>query len=221
MIKSSKSSRTGTRERIVAASREYFLKNGHRGVTMEELAEIVGVSKKTLYVYFPTKLAILEAVMDLQFTMLFDTLEAVRAANEDNPVECIEAVFAKWQEILSQVQPVFWRDLHLDGHGFLKQTEERRLKVVHEIFERIMRDGVEKGDFRNDICLGINAEVMLAAIEGLMRSERLARANLITKELIPAFVRQMIEGSLSDEGRRKLNAVKAAKQSTAKNHEQS
>jgi AcrR family transcriptional regulator len=216
-----KGGKSETRDRIIAASREYFFKNGHRGVTMEELAEVVGVSKKTLYVYFPTKLAILEAVMDLQFTMLFDTLEAVRVENEDTPIECLEAVIAKWQEILSQIQPVFWRDVHLDARNFLESTEVRRRKIVHGIFERIIRDGIEKGDFTSDSNPETGAEIMLAAIEGLIRSERLAQMGFTTRELIMMFVRRMIEGSLSDEGRKKLNAARAAKPSTSYNHEQS
>jgi AcrR family transcriptional regulator len=200
-----------TRERIVAASREYFFRNGHRGVTMEELAEIVGVSKKTLYVYFPTKLAILEAVMGMQFELLFDTLESVLTANAENPVVCIEAVISKWQEMLAFVQPVFWRDVHLDAHNFLQNTEQYRVKIVHGIFGRIIRDGIEKGYFMSDPNPETKVEIMLAAIEGIVRSRRLAHHGLTTKESILAFVRWLMVGSLSDKGRAELEAVNAGK----------
>jgi AcrR family transcriptional regulator len=214
------STRPETRARIVAASREYFFKNGHRGVTMEALAEVVGVSKKTLYVYFPTKLAILEAAMDMQFTILFESLESVRAANEENPIVCFEAVFAKWQEILVEIQPVFWRDVHLDARHFLESTESRRLKIVHGIFGRIIRDGIAKGDFKSDLSPELGTEVMLAAIEGIIRSERLAKTAIPMKELILGFVRRTTEGCLTGEGHKKLQAVQAAKLLAADNHEQ-
>ena len=211
----SSSTKCATRDRIVAVSREFFLKNGHRGVTMEELAGIIGVSKKTLYVYFPTKLAILEAVMDTQFEMVFNTLEAVRAENEANTIVCFEAVIARWQEFLATVQPVFWRDVHLDAHHFLQSTEQRRLKIVHGIFERIIRDGIAKGDFVYDANPEVGSEILLGAIEGLVRSERLAQMGFTTKELILMFIRRIFEGSLTDQGREKLKELKAAKHSKA------
>src|SRR4051812_8036168 len=51
------------RERIVAASRRYFLVQGFRRVTMAELADELGISKKTLYTYFRGKTELLEAML--------------------------------------------------------------------------------------------------------------------------------------------------------------
>ena len=43
--------------RIVAAARRYFLAHGFRGVTMDDLAAELGMSKKTLYAHFSSKAA--------------------------------------------------------------------------------------------------------------------------------------------------------------------
>ena len=50
-------------ERITAAARGHFLRHGFRAVTMDDLAAEMGVSKKTLYVHFPTKGELLKAVV--------------------------------------------------------------------------------------------------------------------------------------------------------------
>ena len=55
------------RERIVAGGRRHFFANGFRGVTMEDLAEELGMSKKTLYAHFPSKTSLLQAVMVSKF----------------------------------------------------------------------------------------------------------------------------------------------------------
>src|SRR3954464_5186732 len=52
------------RARIVAAARQHFFAHGFRGVTMDDLAAELGMSKKTLYAHFPGKTALLQAVLE-------------------------------------------------------------------------------------------------------------------------------------------------------------
>ena len=51
------------RQRIVDAARAHFFSHGFRSVTMDDLAEELGISKKTLYAHFPGKFDLLEAVL--------------------------------------------------------------------------------------------------------------------------------------------------------------
>ena len=53
-----------TRARILAAAREHFFAHGFRRVTMDDLAQELGMSKKTLYAHFPSKTALLEAMRE-------------------------------------------------------------------------------------------------------------------------------------------------------------
>ena len=50
-----------------------FLTQGFRSVTMDDLAAELGMSKKTLYAHFPSKKALLEAIVADKF----------RSVNED------------------------------------------------------------------------------------------------------------------------------------------
>src|SRR5215216_7225296 len=55
------------RRRIVDAARVHFFSHGFRSVTMDDLAEELGISKKTLYAHFPGKIDLLEAVLADKF----------------------------------------------------------------------------------------------------------------------------------------------------------
>jgi AcrR family transcriptional regulator len=50
-------------QRIVSTARRHFFAHGFRSVTMDDLAEELGMSKKTLYASFPSKTALLRAVL--------------------------------------------------------------------------------------------------------------------------------------------------------------
>src|SRR3984893_15166390 len=74
------------RQRIVDAARSHFFSHGFRSVTMDDLAEELGISKKTLYAHFPGKIDLLEAVLTDKFAAVEATLkEVTRAHPQDFP----------------------------------------------------------------------------------------------------------------------------------------
>src|SRR5260370_42653849 len=69
------------RQRIVDAARVHFFSHGFRSVTMDDLAEELGISKKTLYAHFPGKIDLLEAVLADKFAGVEATLKEVTCAH--------------------------------------------------------------------------------------------------------------------------------------------
>jgi AcrR family transcriptional regulator len=192
-----------TREKILTLAGHYFFANGHRGVTMAELAKIAGVSRKTLYVYFPMKLLILKAVMNRLFTEVYAGLEEEKNAHPESSVTALAAVLVRWQGYLSRVQPVFWNDLRRDANEFLVSTAEKRQKIVHGIFGTIIEEGIARGEFRGDFQAHVLADIFIGAAEALIRSDRPRDMNLTPREILLMLVTLLIEGSLTDAGREK------------------
>src|SRR5260221_4621984 len=86
--------RDPVRQRIVAGARRYFFSHGFRGVTMDDLAAELGMSKKTLYAHFPSKMALLQAVM-------LDKISSVEADLERVLAEAGHGFPARLQALLS------------------------------------------------------------------------------------------------------------------------
>lgn len=55
--------RGGKKEAILAAARRLFLENGFASTSVDAVTEAAGVSKPTVYAHYPTKEALLEAVV--------------------------------------------------------------------------------------------------------------------------------------------------------------
>jgi AcrR family transcriptional regulator len=58
------------RGQIASAARKLFLEQGYAATSMDALAAEAGVSKQTLYVYFPTKLDLLRAILEDEVTAI-------------------------------------------------------------------------------------------------------------------------------------------------------
>ena len=66
-----------TRERVLAAARELFVDIGYEAATIRMIADRAGVATGSVFTTFPSKIAILRAVMDERLERLFLELDAV------------------------------------------------------------------------------------------------------------------------------------------------
>src|SRR5690349_23880337 len=99
------------RQRIVDAARTHFFSHGFRSVTMDDLAEELGVSKKTLYAHFPGKFDLLEAVLANKLAAVEATLkEVTRGRSQDFP-ETLRELLAGTKRELDEIKPPFVRDM--------------------------------------------------------------------------------------------------------------
>ena len=65
-----------TRQTIVAAAAELFRKQGYAATTMQQVAEVTGISKGNLTYHFPSKLALFEEVHRQAFEYVRDRILA-------------------------------------------------------------------------------------------------------------------------------------------------
>jgi AcrR family transcriptional regulator len=88
-----------TRAAILSASTQLFAEKGFIGASISDIAEIVGVSKSSIYHYFPSKEAILHALID-SFAKEVDGL--IQAAGKFKLDQ--KAILTEFAEILMRHQ---------------------------------------------------------------------------------------------------------------------
>ena len=67
------------REEILQAAKKLFLTEGYNATTIRRIADHVGVSAPTLYVYFQDKDAIMLALCDQTFAHLTESIDRIEA----------------------------------------------------------------------------------------------------------------------------------------------
>src|SRR5882724_5584250 len=99
------------RQRIVDAARAHFFSHGFRSVTMDDLAEELGISKKTLYAHFPGKIELLEAVLADKFASVDAKLNGIIHAHPHDFSAALHELLANMQRELDEIKPPFVRDM--------------------------------------------------------------------------------------------------------------
>jgi AcrR family transcriptional regulator len=187
--------------RIVAAARRHFFAHGFRSVTMDDLAEELGMSKKTLYASFPSKTALLRAVLLDKFGSVEADLEQISARCSSDVLRALHETLACMRRQTEEIQPPFVRDIRRERPEMFKLVESRRRALIQRYFGRIFDEGRRAGIFRKDIPAQLMIEILLGATEAIMNPPKLAEIGLTPKDGYLGIITVVLEGLLTAKGR--------------------
>ena len=136
------------RDEILRAATDLFSEKGYHEVTMEEIAEEMGVSKGTIYNYFSSK-------ENLYLEILKESFEAIEELLHEE-IENSDPATLKLRKLLATIFTFYRRNLKVlrilsrDETHLLKEhfelTEKWRSRRVR-LYERIIEKGIDEGSF--------------------------------------------------------------------------
>jgi AcrR family transcriptional regulator len=194
---------SGLSGRIVAAARRHFLAHGFRGVTMDDLAEELGMSKKTLYAAFPSKIHLLRAVLLDKFRSIEEDLDGVMSRNSPNDLSALHGLLECVQRHAAEIQPPFVRDIRREAPELFELVQSRRRAVIQRYFGKLFDNGRRAGIFRKDISTRVMIEILLGMTEALINPTKMAELGLTPKAGFSLVITVILEGVLTDKGRAK------------------
>ena len=192
-----------TARQILRAAREQFLAHGFHGVTMADLAEGLGMSKKTIYAHFPSKTALLEAMLLDKFRCAEEELEAITSECSADFPSRLHRLLACVQRHTEDIRPPFVRDVQREAPDLFQVVQARRREVIQRSFSNLLGEGRREGLIRKDIPVHLLIEILLGAVEAIVNPPRLAELGLSPKGGLTAVISVILEGALTPEGRTK------------------
>jgi AcrR family transcriptional regulator len=191
-----------TRQRIVDAARVHFFGHGFRSVTMDDLAEELGISKKTLYAHFPGKFDLLEAVLADKFASVEAMLKEVTRAHPRDFPATLRELLAGTQRELDEIKPPFVRDMRQKAPDVFKRVERRRAALIQRYFGKFFVEGQRAGMVRKDVPAKLIIEILLAMVQSIMNPPKMEELGMMPKEGFAGILKIVLEGALTAKGRK-------------------
>ncbi len=146
--------RNAQRDRILDAARVQFAERGLDQVTMADVAKLAGVARATVFNYFPSKYALLEAITDEVLGYYLGMLERALADTTTPTATLVRALFdhmgAGIQQYHAFHRGVFREivkiQVGLDEGGEAERTRAASLGLL----EQVLRRGKERGELTPD-----------------------------------------------------------------------
>ena len=189
--------------RIVAGARRYFFSQGFRGVTMDDLAGELGMSKKTLYAHFPSKMALLQAVMHDKMSAVEADLEQAMSGNDGDFPERLQAMLACMRHHTDELGEPYIRDVRREAPELFALVQQRRRDLIQRFFGKLLHDGCKAGMIRKDIPAVMMIEMLLGAVDAVVNPAKMGELESTPKVAFHQIITIFLEGVLTKEGRKK------------------
>jgi AcrR family transcriptional regulator len=189
------------RRRIIAESRRHFFAHGFRSVTMDDLAAELGMSKKTLYASFPSKTALVEAVIQDKFQQIDADLQRITSTASLDCLGALQRLLACVQGHMEEIRPPFLRDIRRETPELFTVVERRRRDIIQRHFGKVFLEGRKAGLIRQDIPPKLGIEILLGAVQAVMNPPKLEELGLTPKQGFTAIIRVVLEGLTTEKAR--------------------
>lgn len=153
------------RAEILGAAIRCFTRDGFRGASTTDICTEAGISPGHLYHYFPSKMAIIEAMIDLGLARAAERFEKILAAPD-----VIEALLVDIEDTCLRFRPA--QALNLDGLAEAARNPDfakiiaRHTEAIRRMWADFLRQAQSQGRMDAGLDPDATANILIALIDG-------------------------------------------------------
>ncbi len=193
------------RERILAAARERFFRDGFAKTTTEEIASDLGISKKTLFREFRTKRSLLRGVIESRMKEIEGNVRRILDDRTMDFVEKLKAFLTFMGRQLSRFGDTFLRDVHRNAPDIWERIEKFRRKQIETNVWKLFVEGTRMGAIRGDIPPQILVLMHANLVQSMINPEVLSQVPFSVTDVFETIHRVVLEGILTAKGRARFS----------------
>ena len=157
--------KSGRKGEIIEAAAKLFSNKSYHDVTMDQIAQEVGVAKGTIYLYFDSKEKLYLEILEDTYEEIESILEKEIAKGDPAPQKLkkiLGLIFRFYIQNMDVLRILSRDETHLIREHY-EFTEHWRLRRI-KLYQKILEKGISEGSFRP-----ANTELTALIIFGLVR----------------------------------------------------
>lgn len=161
--------------KILEVAYRLFLEKGYRSTTMDAMAQELGMSKKSLYKYYPGKLELLSACFELLKTKFTAKVEAILENRYLSFPLKLKSSLRVVATHLAPIHPGILEELRVHAPEVWKQLTEYVNQSAYERFAKLIEQGVSQGLVHPSINISLVVMLYAAAVQYLLEPKFYAK----------------------------------------------
>ena len=158
------------KETIINRATSLFLTLGFKSVTMDDIANDLGMSKKTIYTYFENKTSLVEAGTTHLFKKITDGIKDIKIKSLD-PITELHDIKIFLMNSLKGEKTSPYHQLQKYYPSIHKELKIKKFDFVLESTKKSLQKGVNQGLFRKKINLELISRLYFNGITGIRNPE--------------------------------------------------
>jgi len=159
------------KKKILQTASQLFLNLGFKSVTMDDIAEKMAISKKTIYECYQNKTALVKETTHFVFEQISRKIETICCKECDqNPIHSLFHI-NDFMMVQFNGNNVPEYQLYKYYPKIAKSLTEKKFKLITEGIAENLEKGIEKGLYRKDIDIDIVARLYYSTFHAIKTSD--------------------------------------------------
>jgi predicted transcriptional regulator len=194
------------KENIIERAADMFITLGFKSVTMDDIANEMGISKKTIYTHFKNKTELIGEVTHLLFDKISCGIDRICETHK-NPIEELYEIkkFVMLQLKDEKSSPQY------QLQKYYPQIAESLKKKQHEVMKECtllnLKRGKEMGLYRENIDIGFVSRIYYVGVMGI-KDDSLFPVDIFPKSaLLSEYLEYHLRGIVTKQGLKTLKKI--------------
>ena len=192
------------RKKIISKSEELFLSLGFKSVTMDDIANAMGISKKTIYTHFSNKTALVEVVTFSILDHISEGIDTINTASI-NPIEELYDIklfvmnYFKNERVSPQYQlKKYYPEIY-------ERLQIKQFEKMHSSVENSLKMGMNIGLFRPDIDINFISRLYFNGMTAIRDISIFPESDFDKNYLFESYLEYHLRAIVTNEGLNLLN----------------
>mgnify|MGYP001156612368 CR=1 FL=1 len=151
---------------IVKQAIGLFLQYGFKSVTMDEIAQHMRISKKTIYAHFSNKERLVEEASLSHFNYIMDTIQSISKQAKDPIIELYQLKKEALKHISSEQNSPQYQ-LQKFYPALYTKMKQKEFEILSGSFSNSLKKGIETSLFRSNINIDFVTRIYFNGMKGV------------------------------------------------------
>lgn len=174
---------------------------------MDEIASELGVSKKTIYKYFPSKEKLLEEICDGTSCEVTKKVDEIVEGKEDVVVKFVKLLIMH-SNFTMNISEKWLKDLSIHAPHIKKNIDEMKNQQINKVLKKLLEQG-KRDKLIESYPTPIIIITFTSALLGATHTDFLIKNKFSMQNAFKVTYEMLLNGILTDKGKKKFNKTKA------------
>lgn len=186
-------------ERIIIKASELFTHYGIHSVTMDDIATHAGISKKTIYLHYPNKNALVEAVIDGEIARNMLLFGDEKYKNE-KPIPRLILSMTEIQRLFRKIDSRLVHDLQKYQPATFYKLNEYKSGYLYNMLKQNIECGIQQELFRKDFDVDVIVKFFLESMSVISNTSIFPSVKYDTEQVTEEVFKHFLNGLLTLKG---------------------
>ncbi|HUH29403.1 TetR/AcrR family transcriptional regulator [Gelidibacter sp.] len=187
------------REKIINKATELFLTLGFKSVTMDDIANELGISKKTIYVHFENKTKLVESSTLEMFEIIAHGIDCICELKKD-PIEEVYDIKQLVMEHLKNEKSSPYHQLQKYYPKIFNSLRSKQYRLMEDCVANNLKRGISLGLYRSNLEIEFISKMYFTSIMALKDKQLFPLKNYSMASLMNLYLEYHVRGICTPKG---------------------